>query len=232
MTERGFLDEIFISYQGEGIFPGIRQVFIRFSMCNLKCAYCDTRAAREIKESFSAPGGRKLKNPVSVKEVINRVKGFKGRVHSVSLTGGEPLVQGGFVVSLAKALKKSGFSVYLETNGTLGRTLKKILPYTDHVAMDIKLPSSAKISGLWEKHAGFLKAAGKKAFVKIVVGDRLKINELKKALKLCKKRSVVLQPEFGSNISKLVKKLERNGIFNSLPAIRLVPQIHRLIGIK
>ena len=232
MAEQGFLDEIFVSYQGEGIFPGVRQVFIRFALCNLKCAYCDTPAARGLKRDFRSLHGKTVKNPVPVKEVVRQLKKYRGKVHSVSLTGGEPLLQGAFVVSVAKALKDEGFRLYLETNGTLVSTLKKVLPYIDHVAMDVKLPSSAKIDGLWKKHEDFLKAAGKRAFVKIVIGNGFMASELKRALLLCKGRVAVLQPEFGCNIIKLSEKIEKTGIFDTKADIRLVPQIHRFMGIK
>ncbi len=232
MIDQGFLDEIFVSYQGEGVLCGVRQVFVRFSLCNLKCAYCDTVAAGELKEKFNAFNGKKVKNPVTVAGVVKLLKSYRGKVHSVSLTGGEPLLQEAFVVRLAKALKKAGFRIYLETNGTLVNALKNILPYTDQVAMDIKLPSTAKVKGLWKTHAEFLKIAGKKAFVKIVVGEDFKISELKKALRLTKNKITVLQPCFGCNSAQLAERIEKTGIYNTVSEIRFVPQIHRLMGIK
>jgi len=36
------LSEIFSSIQGEGPYIGCKQIFIRFSDCNLDCDYCDT----------------------------------------------------------------------------------------------------------------------------------------------------------------------------------------------
>lgn len=37
------INEIFYSLQGEGYHTGTPAVFIRFSGCNLKCDFCDTR---------------------------------------------------------------------------------------------------------------------------------------------------------------------------------------------
>ncbi|MDF1532664.1 MAG: 7-carboxy-7-deazaguanine synthase QueE, partial [ANME-2 cluster archaeon] len=47
MTEPVFLGEIFNSIQGEGIFTGMRQVFVRFQGCPLHCDYCDTPQSRK-----------------------------------------------------------------------------------------------------------------------------------------------------------------------------------------
>ncbi|OGF45387.1 MAG: hypothetical protein A2452_04290 [Candidatus Firestonebacteria bacterium RIFOXYC2_FULL_39_67] len=231
MSKTGFLDEIFVSYQGEGVFAGVRQVFIRFSLCNLKCSYCDTAAAGEIKGSFKA-FGENFSNPVKALEVIKIVKRFKGLVHSVSLTGGEPLVQREFAVLLAAGLKRAGFKVYLETNGTLLQNLKSILPYTDVVAMDIKLPSSSGQKGLWEKHSKFIKAAEKKAFVKLVISEDTKPAEIIRAVKMAKRAIVILQPEYKSSIKKVVKLINSSRVFELGADVRLIPQIHRFIGIK
>lgn len=37
------INEIFYSLQGEGFHVGTPAVFVRFSGCNLKCEFCDTR---------------------------------------------------------------------------------------------------------------------------------------------------------------------------------------------
>src|SRR5437016_13899338 len=42
MRESGNVSEIFVSFQGEGLHAGRRQLFVRFAGCPLRCRYCDT----------------------------------------------------------------------------------------------------------------------------------------------------------------------------------------------
>lgn len=44
--------EIFSSIQGEGIFLGAKQIFVRFKRCNLTCSYCDEELSRKAKRYF------------------------------------------------------------------------------------------------------------------------------------------------------------------------------------
>jgi organic radical activating enzyme len=95
------LVEIFESLQGEGRNTGRPCVFVRFAGCNLKCPWCDTSVSRR----FS----------LSLADLVSEVKSFKAR--SVVLTGGEPsLVEE--MPELVAALKKEGFWIAVETNGT------------------------------------------------------------------------------------------------------------------
>ena len=95
------LVEVFESLQGEGRNSGRSCVFIRFAGCNLDCPWCDTPRERR----FSA----------TLDELVAEAKGFRAR--SVVLTGGEPAVQEG-MPELVAALKREGFWIAVETNGT------------------------------------------------------------------------------------------------------------------
>ena len=112
------LVEIFESLQGEGRNTGRPCVFIRFAGCNLRCPWCDT----DVKKRFSAP----------LDEILKEVRGFKAK--SVILTGGEPtLVKE--MPELVAALKKDGYWIGVETNGTIAADW---LGFVDYVACSPK----------------------------------------------------------------------------------------------
>ena len=75
--------EIFSSLQGEGPFMGIKQIFVKFAKCNLKCSFCDLESVFPPKE-FSI--GKLL-------SIVKQICENSGDHHSVSLTGGEPLIR-------------------------------------------------------------------------------------------------------------------------------------------
>ncbi len=61
------ISEIFCSIQGEGLYLGQKQIFVRFAGCNLDCDYCDESKAKDG-EKFS------LQSP---EEVVEKIKLFK-----------------------------------------------------------------------------------------------------------------------------------------------------------
>jgi len=152
------VSEIFFSLQGEGIYIGIPQVFVRFCGCNLRCAYCDTAAGRA--EEY---------DPLTLAGQVRRMM-KKHTARSISLTGGEPLLQSEKIRTFLKKGRFSPDSVYLETNGTLSQEFIQVRDCVGIVAVDIKLPSSTAEAALWPQHERFLRACrGKKFFVKAII---------------------------------------------------------------
>jgi hypothetical protein len=103
----GQLLEVFSSIQGEGLLIGCRQIFVRMALCNRTCRYCDTPfAPTESCRIEDAPGSgifSDVANPVSL-EVLTAilaewVERGPGLHHSISLTGGEPLLQSEVLIS-------------------------------------------------------------------------------------------------------------------------------------
>ena len=103
--------EIFRSIQGEGKYAGVPQVFVRFFECNMHCVWCDTPA--------SIGDGKREYKELSLEEALAQVNALYDNAHSVSITGGEPLLQKDFLKSFCHALHQEGKKIYLDTNGTL-----------------------------------------------------------------------------------------------------------------
>lgn len=77
-------------------------------------------------------------------ELILKDKGFYDRSGGgVTVSGGEPLLQSGFVLELFKACKKEGIHTCLESSFYSNwNRIEKVLPYTDLFISDIKLMDS------------------------------------------------------------------------------------------
>ena len=216
------IKEIFTSIQGEGPFVGYKQTFIRFCNCNLDCKYCDT--------DFLADSETKDYTPQELADLVN-----KEDVHSVSLTGGEPLL---FVDFLKEFLPLCKHKVYLETNATLPDKLKQIIDLVDIVAADIKLETSTGKSMPYHLHDEFFDIASKKhLFIKVVFSSNITDDEIRKSCDLAKRYNVelILQPVMNNRgFAVDIKTIEK--IFDKFTKIysntRLIPQMHKFLNVR
>ena len=242
--------EIFSSIQGEGIFVGIRQVFVRFCGCNRRCFFCDTQSALALApacEVEQRPGSldvARLDNPLSLSDVVQAVVALdepSGLHDSVSLTGGEPLIHADFVAALCPLLNGRGLAVCLETNGTLPDALERVLDSVRHVAMDIKLASATGQSTPWDLHDRFLALALRRSVqVKVVVCADTTDDELARVAELVSTQNtqapVVLQavtPARGVEAPRPAQMLAfQAALKGRLSDVRVIPQVHKLMGQK
>ena len=245
MSPEANVVEIFSSIQGEGIFVGERQIFIRFGGCRLHCSYCDTPQALFPQKECrieKLPGTRKfyfLSNPLTpakLREIVFSLDRAPSIHRHLSITGGEPLEQVSFLKEWLPTVKDR-FKIYLETNGVLSGGLSKIIGLIDTIAMDIKLPSSLKGRPFWRNHQAFLQVARKKkVFTKVVITAQTTEREVLRAAELIgeidRKIPLVLQPVSPSGRVKrtpspeMLLKLQKAAT-RFLPEVRVVPQIHK-----
>jgi len=115
--------EIFLTLQGEGGQAGRAAVFCRFAGCNLwsgrevdraeaVCRFCDTDFV-----GTDGPGGGKFADADDLAAAIEACWRAGDQDRFVVFTGGEPLLQ--LDPALIAAIQARGFTVAVETNGTI-----------------------------------------------------------------------------------------------------------------
>ena len=198
--------EIFRSIQGEGRNQGKPCLFIRLSGCNLHCRWCDT--------AYAQNGGIEMGIDAILKQTQNQGLSY------ACITGGEPLLQADELEQLLVLLHQKGYSIDIETNGTIDFT--RLQPYST-ICMDIKCPSSGEQSDI-----GLLEALRPQDSVKFVVQDE---TDCRYALNIigCYRISgeIFFSPVSGSDYKPIIEFI----LVNNLP-VRFQVQLHKLIGVK
>ncbi|MEA2065310.1 MAG: anaerobic ribonucleoside-triphosphate reductase activating protein [Patescibacteria group bacterium] len=103
--------------------------------CNFNCVYCHNRELISYDK----------KNMISEKEILNFLQTRIKLLDAVSISGGEPTLQKDLLYFIKK-IKKMGFLIKLDTNGTNPEMLENLINKNliDYVAMDIKAPLDLK----------------------------------------------------------------------------------------
>jgi organic radical activating enzyme len=223
---KGRISEVFESVQGEGLYLGESQIFVRFFGCNLNCKFCDTSTNNFLE--------------YEPQELFEEIKSYGKGYHSVSFTGGEPLLQNEFLKKILRLNHQEGYRNYLETNGTLTGELRDVIDDTDFIAMDFKLPSSAEMVNVWGMHRRFLKVASQKeVFVKMVICESSREEDLREALKIIREVNaaaiVILQPNYFEKYhSSLIDKIKnfRDICWQEKITACVIPQMHKIVGLR
>lgn len=122
--------------------PGIRAV-VFMQGCPLRCAYCHNP------DTWDFGGGEEV-SPETAAGKILRLKNFyvKG---GVTVSGGEPLLQGAFVNDLFRIMHENSLHTALDTSGIgTDENIELALENTDLVLCDIKFPTEE----LYKAHTG------------------------------------------------------------------------------
>jgi len=115
-------------------YPGRMAATIFLTGCNFRCPFC-------YSSELVLPEKIKNQPKISEKEFFNFLKERKKLIEGVVICGGEPTTSKG-LAPLIKKIKKMGFFVKLDTNGSDPKLLKTLIgqKLVDYIAMDIKGP--------------------------------------------------------------------------------------------
>ncbi len=113
-------------------YPGLISAVVFLQGCNFKCSYCHN-------PELVDPG---LFQPcLRENDIFDFLDTRKGKLDAVSITGGEPTLQDK-LPAFIKQIRKMGFAVKMDTNGSQPKVIKNLLAekLLDFIAMDIKAP--------------------------------------------------------------------------------------------
>lgn len=194
------LNDLFWTFQGEGMNWGRRALFVRLPFCNLKCSWCDTEF-----NSFNR-WEESLFEQVALSEL--------GRF--AVITGGEPMMNKQ-VPEIVRFLKKHGFEIACETNGTF--------PIYDGIDF---VTCSPKRDANYEVHPETLPKISE---LKLVVDEGFDFAVAKNFERLlaAQHTRLTLSPEF-NKMSESFTKIEQ--FIKENPLWRVSLQTHKWLKIK
>lgn len=139
VMKKFFINSIYCATEGEGIFVGTPQVFVRFFGCDIHCHNCDSKDTWEFKD----------KKPWTLNEVLSEIElQRKGKIKRISMTGGDPLHINNHeqVKILIQELKSKKFIINIETSGFF--ISHQLFDLVDFISFDFKTPSSGKFGDI------------------------------------------------------------------------------------
>lgn len=118
---------------------GIRYA-VFFTGCPLRCVYCHNP------DTWFKSG-----NEWTAQELFNKLKRYKPYFKNgggVTFSGGEPLLNAGFINEIAPLLNEEGINYAIDTSGSVALTddVKKALLGADLVILDVKFPEEENYS--------------------------------------------------------------------------------------
>ncbi len=113
-------------------YPGKISAVVFTMGCNFRCPFCHNPELVNPKEID-------YENEIKEDDVLKFLNSRKGDLDGVCITGGEPTLQLG-LTEFIKKVKKMGFLVKLDTNGSYPSIIKNLIEnkLVDYVAIDIK----------------------------------------------------------------------------------------------
>jgi len=202
------ISEIFYSLQGESSTIGMPTLFVRLTGCPLRCVWCDTE--------YAFTGGEYIELPA----LIEKIESYQPQ--NICITGGEPLAQLKPCLELMKQLCDKGFSVSLETSGSIdvSRVDNRVCK-----VMDLKAPDSGEMSKNLYKNIEHLDKTDEVKFVLMSRKDydwaKMQLDEYQ----LSDKTNVIFSPCFG----EINERDLADWIINDNLPVRFQIQMHKIL---
>lgn len=172
--------EIYLAVQGEGKTIGKPMVFVRFSLCNLHCKFCDTFYTWNFentpwKHDF-APKCQTSKEIIelNVEEVVSCIKEVAGINKNVIFTGGEPTLHQKEIKEIIGLLP--GWYFEIETNGTILFD-NDLIKYIDQINCSPKLENSGNDLERRFKQDVLTQIKENNGIFKFVISDQESVDE-------------------------------------------------------
>jgi pyruvate formate lyase activating enzyme len=123
---KGFLETSFLDW------PGKLCSVIFLPHCNFRCPYCHNHPLVSHPERYPS---------IPFEDILDRLRSFRDWIDGVCITGGEPTLHVDLPL-LIREIKRNGFLVKLDTNGSNPQVLETLIKAEeiDFVSMDVKAP--------------------------------------------------------------------------------------------
>lgn len=149
--------------------PGVRAV-VFLQGCPLRCHCCHNP------ETWKIDGGSEISEDELLNKILRCEKYF-GSKGGVTFSGGEPLLQAGFLLSFIPRLKEKGINVAIDTSGcVLNEKTKQVIRLCDLILLDCKYTNNGdylKYTGMsydaFMSFLNFLQSINKSTWLRQVI---------------------------------------------------------------
>ncbi|MCL1989718.1 MAG: putative 7-carboxy-7-deazaguanine synthase QueE [Defluviitaleaceae bacterium] len=212
--------ETFTSIDGEGPSSGALSTFIRFSGCNLRCSWCDT------KYSWDGSCTPDVMDEAAIYAYIK-----EAGAHNVTLTGGEPLIQPHIGELIALLVQDDALTIRIETHGgvDIEPFKARFKDQAVQFVVDFKLPDSKMMK---QMHLPNLTVVEKQDTYKFVIASE---RDLDQAIEIVNDYQLIDRCQvYFSPVVELIepKLIVERMMADRLNGIRLQLQLHKYIWPK
>lgn len=226
------VNSIYTTFNGEvnpfGI--GHPAIFLRLQGCHLRCYKLTLGMLCDTPEGLQKP-----KDSTKLAEILEALKEITDRtgIKLITLTGGDPLWNDkDELVELFTSLTDAGYSICVETSGTISWLPYSLISDNIFWILDYKLLSSGvKNADELFNDAEHLADLTEKDYIKFVVYDSADMDETIQAIKTLKEKTLAtfgVGAYWGGKLStfEIFNRLEREGV---LDRAVVNAQLHKLV---